>query len=558
MDRDLKNQIKSLVEGEVWDDNETLKKYSRDASLFEVWPQLVVWPKTAEDIGNVVKFVADKKQEDKEKYKDLSVTVRAAGSCMSGGSLSESIIVDVSRYLNHFSVEPQNKTAEVEPGVFYRDFEPETLRHGLILPCYTASKNLCALGGMIGNNCAGEKTLLYGKMENYIEELHVVLEDGKVHVFKAVSRTEALRKSHEQGLEGEIYERMMRLLDQNQKVISEAKPRVSKNSAGYYLWNIERNAMFDLCKVLVGSQGTLGIVTKAKIRLVEVNPKSKLLVIFMKDLEKLGTLVNTILKYGPESVESYDDSTLKLAMKFLPEMIRLMKSKFLKIMWGFLPEAFMVLTGGMPKLVLMVEFSGKTDAELDQKITQLEKEVAEFGFKTRRTKNAEDAEKYWTIRRESFNLLRKHIRGKRTAPFIDDICVEPQHLPKFLPKLRKILDDSKLIYTIAGHAGNGNFHIIPLMDMSDGKNRAVIPYLSEKVYDLVQEYGGSITAEHNDGIVRTPYLNKMYSPEVLKLFEETKHIFDKHNIFNPGKKVPTSATSGVGSVEYMVGHLARS
>ena len=347
----------------------------------------------------------------------------------------------------------------------------------------------------------------------------------------------------------------MRLVDNNREIINDAKPRVSKNSAGYYLWNIEHKGLFDLTKILVGSQGTLGIMTKAKIRLVDVKPKSKLLVIFMKDLEKLGDLVNTILHYEPESVESYDDATLKLALRFLPEMMALMKSKLLKIMWGFLPEAWMVITGGMPKLVLMAEFAGKDDTELDQKITELQKEVAAMGFKTRRTKNKADAEKYWTIRRESFNLLRKHIRGKRTAPFIDDICVEPKYLPKFLPRLRTILDNSKLTYTIAGHAGNGNFHIIPLMNMSEAKNRAIIPFLSDKVYDLVKEYGGSITAEHNDGIVRTPYLSKMYKPEILKLFEETKNIFDKHAIFNPGKKVPT-ATDG-GSVEYMVGHLAK-
>src|SRR3989344_1529255 len=535
MDVDIKNEIKKLVNGEVLDDNETLKKYSRDASLFEVWPKLVVWPRNAEDIRKIIKFVANKKTEDKERYKNLSVTVRAAGSCMSGGSLSESIILDVTKYLNKFSVSKNEQKAEVEPGVFYRDFEPETLKQGLILPCYTASKNLCALGGMIGNNAAGEKTLFYGKMENFVEELEVVLADGSECLFRAVPRQEALRKSHEHTFEGAIYERMMRLIDENREIINKARPKVSKNSAGYYLWNVERNALFDLTRILIGSQGTLGIVTRAKLKLVPIKPKSKLLIILMKDIQKLGYLVNIILKYQPESVESYDDATLKLAVRFFPEMLAIMKSKFLKIMWQFLPEALMVLTGGMPKLVLMVEFSGKEDGEIDQRMEKLNQEIKEMGFKTRKTGSAQDAEKYWTIRRESFNLLRKHVRGKRTAPFIDDICVEPKHLPKFLPKLRKMLDEAKLAYTIAGHAGNGNFHIIPLMDMGKSSNRALIPYLSDKVYDLVHQYSGSITAEHNDGIVRTPYLGKMYSPEILRIFEETKKIFDPQNIFNPGK-----------------------
>ena len=547
MDESIKNEIRALVKGEVFDDPETLKKYSTDASLFQVWPRLVIWPKDKEDIKRLVKFVAENKKENPK----LSITVRAAGSCMSGGSLNESIILDVSKYFNKFEVNAEKQEAIVEPGVFYRDFEVETLKHDLILPCYTASKNLCALGGMIGNNAAGEKTLRYGKMENFVEELSVTLRDGEEYTFKPLSRVELLRKSHEHTVEGEVYERMARLIEKNREEVIAAKPRVSKNSAGYYLWNVERSGMFDLVKLLVGSQGTLGIITAAKIRLVPVEPVSRLLVVFMPSIEKLGEVVNKIMPSAPESIESYDDSTLKLALRYLPEMISLMKANFLKLLWSFLPEAKMVLTGGMPKLVLLVEFAGTSGEVLDQKVAKLKKEIEEtYKFKTRATKKKSEEEKYWTIRRESFNLLRKHIRGRRTAPFVDDVCVEPQTLPKFLPRLRKILDEAKLTYTIAGHAGNGNFHVIPLMDMKDKHSRAIIPILSEKVYSLVKEFGGTITAEHNDGIVRTPYLNKMYSPEIIELFKQTKEIFDPENIFNPGKKVG-------GTVEYMVGHLAK-
>ena len=568
----IKNELKDIIRGEIFDDEEILKQYSRDASLFEVLPQLVIWPKSAKDVCEIVRFVAQKKKEDITKYKELSITARAGGSCMSGGPLNESIILDFTKYLNHFSIDKINQTAEVEPGVFYRDFESLSVKEGLILPCYTASKNMCALGGMIANNSAGEKTLYYGKMENFVEEMTVVLEDGREHIFKAFSRTEVLKKSFEHGIEGEIYERMLRLLDQNREKISNAKPKVSKNSAGYYLWNIEEKGMFNLAKIIVGSQGTLGIITKAKIKLVKTKPESKLLIIFMQKIDKLGDLINLVLRYEPESLESYDRSTLKLAFRFLPGLIKIMKSKLLKIIVSFLPEFFMLFKGGVPKLVLMAEFAGQTQTENDLKIKKLQKEVENLGFQTRITKNKTDSEKYWTIRRESFNLLRKHIRNKRTAPFIDDVCVEPKYLPEFLPKLTKILEESKIDYTIAGHAGNGNFHIIPLMDMSNPKSRALIPFLSDKVYDLVARYFGSITAEHNDGIVRTPYLNKMYNKEIIKLFEETKNIFDKYNIFNPGKKVPARSTNyslGIhlpqerdvvgesGSVEFMMEHLIR-
>jgi FAD/FMN-containing dehydrogenase len=159
-----------------------------------------------------------------------------------------------------------------------------------------------------------------------------------------------------------------------------------------------------------------------------------------------------------------------------------------------------------------------------------------------------EADKYWRIRRESFNLLRKHVQGKRTAPFIDDVIVNPEVLPEFMPRLQKMLDEAGFVYTIAGHVGNGNFHIIPLLDMHDEKNREMIVSLADKVYDLVLSYHGSITAEHNDGIVRTPYLEKMYGPIVTGLFKQTKDVFDPKNILNPGKKVGDTK-------EYLKNHI---
>lgn len=544
---DHKENIRKFFKGEIVDDEASLTTYSHDASLFEVRPKLVLFPKDAEDVRRVVEYVNEHKAADPA----LSITARSAGSCMSGGSLNESIILDFTKHINGI----QNLTASeatVRPGTFYRDFEVETLKIGSILPCYTASKNLCAIGGMILNNAAGEKTLQYGKMENYVKELRVIFTDGKEYDVRPLSKAQLDAKMAQGDFEGNVYKKTFDLIQNNSEVIKKAKPDVSKNSAGYYLWNVWDGETFDMTKLIVGSQGTLGLVTEAKLKLVPVKKTSKLFVIFMKDLKNLGNVVNEILEFGPESVESYDDSTMKLALKFLPEMFKLMKaSNFLKLMFSFIPEVFMMLTGGIPKLILLVEFSGDNESEIDEKMLALQKKIAHFKFSTRLTRSESESEKYWTIRRESFNLLRKHVRGTRTAPFIDDVVVKPEHLPEFLPRMRKILDDYKLVYTIAGHAGNGNFHIIPLMDMKLEKNRALITEVSDKVYDLVLEFKGSITGEHNDGIIRTPYIRKMYGDQVYGLFEETKRIFDPHNIFNPGKKVGCT-------IEYMQSHLARS
>jgi FAD/FMN-containing dehydrogenase len=541
----MEETLRAIVKGDVATDEETLTKYSHDASLLEVKPKVVVFPKDSEDIQKLVHYVVENKSNDPS----LSVTVRSAGTCMAGGSINESIIIDVMKYVGGVkSIE--GKIATVLPGTFYRDFEPETLKHGLILPCYTASKNLCAIGGMIGNNAAGEKTLIYGKIENYIESLKVIFADGNEYQVKPLSKEELDAKIAQSDYEGNIYKKIWDLIQNNQEEITKAKPTVSKNSAGYYIWNVWDGKTFDLTKLIVGSQGTLGIVTEAKLRLVPVKKISKLFVVFLRDLKPLSDLVNEVLTLNPESIESYDDATMKLAVQFFPEMLKTMKAtNFLKLIFSFIPEAGMILTGGLPKLILLVEFSGDDEREIDEKMKSLQKKIAHFKLKTHLTKSEAEAEKYWTIRRESFNLLRKHVHGRRTAPFIDDVIVEPKYLPEFLPKMRKILDDYKLLYTIAGHAGNGNFHIIPLMDMKDVKNVDVIMEVSDKVYDLVAQYHGSTTAEHNDGIIRTPYLSKIFNEKTLEIFKEIKTIFDPHSIFNPGKKVN-------GSLEYMRSHIA--
>ncbi len=211
----------------------------------------------------------------------------------------------------------------------------------------------------------------------------------------------------------------------------------------------------------------------------------------------------------------------------------------------------MILSGGMPKLILMVEVTGEDESLLKTKLENIERAVKPFKFPTKIARSQAEVEKYWTIRRESFALLRSHAKGKRTAPFIDDIIVSPHDMPKFLPELQEILSHYKLDYTIAGHAGNGNFHIIPLMDLNNPFSSDIILDLSTKVYSLVAKYKGSITAEHNDGIIRTPYLSYMYSPKILELFKQTKETFDPQNIFNPGKKVG-------GSFKYITDHLIRS
>ncbi len=526
-------KLKSVFKGEAAGDVDTLIKYSHDASVFEIKPEIVVYPKDVADIKTLVKFAA----QENTPSNHVSITARSAGTDMGGGPLSDSIVADVTRHINHIK-EVGIDYAITEPGVYYRDFEKETLKHDLIFPSYPASKELCAMGGIIANNSGGEKTLSYGKTENYIKEIKMVLRDGNEYTFKPITMEELEYKKKTPHLEGEIYTKIHELIKNNYDLIKSAKPKVSKNSAGYYLWNVwdKEKGIFDLTKLIVGSQGTLGIITQARLRLVKPKKYSSMLVVFMNDTKELAKIVNHILKFKPESLESYDDHTFKVALKFFSEIVKRLKGDVITLGIRFLPEFWAALTGGVPKLVMLAEFTGDNIDETEAVAKSAQQSLKEFGLKTK-IENGDEANKYWVVRRESFNLLRNKIKNMRAAPFIDDIIVNPEKLPEFLPKLYQILNEYKnLIYTLVGHVGDGNFHIIPLVSVFEKNLAGTILELSQKVFSLVLEYGGSITAEHNDGLIRTPYLKQMYGEKIYNLFGEVKKIFDPNNIFNPGKK----------------------
>ncbi len=545
----LSEEIKNLqLDGDMDESPETILKYSTDASLFFIKPALVVFPKNVEDIKKLILFVS----EEKKKGRDISLTARSAGTDMTGGPLTESIVVEFTKYFNHL-LELGDDWAIVEPGMYYRDFEKQTLTKNLILPSYPASREICAMGGIVNNNSGGEKTLRYGKTERYVESVTMVLADGNEYEFSKITEDELQKKISLENFEGQIYKQMFNLINDNYDIIKQAKPNVTKNSAGYYLWNVydKEAKTFDMAKLIVGAQGTLGLMTKAKIKLVHTKKASKLLVIFIKDLSLLSKLSSIILPFNPESFETYDDNTFKLAIKFFPEILHQIKSNIMKIMLKTFPEFWMIITGGIPKLVLLAEFSADSKEEAKQ-LAENAKEALQKSMgnkiKMRVTQSDEETEEFWIIRRESFNLLRKHVRGLRTAPFIDDFSVRVEYLPELLPKLYEILSRYKLLYTIAGHVGDGNFHIIPLMDLTNPKSKEIIKNLSKEVYDLIIKFGGTITSEHNDGIIRTPFLRQMYGDKVYDLFVRTKHIFDPLNIFNPGKKVG-------GTFEYAQNHI---
>ncbi|MEZ4103488.1 MAG: FAD-binding oxidoreductase [Candidatus Paceibacterota bacterium] len=550
----FKEEIKSLIKGDVENTKNVLEKYSHDYSVFEVIPEVIVFPKDVEDVKALVRFVNKKRSEG---YFYVSLTPRGAGTCMSGGSLNTSIIMDMTRYMkgtlevkkiNDISQKPLiggrsykiSGEARVLPGTFYRDFEKETLKEGLIMPCYPASKNLCAVGGMVANNGAGEKSLKYGQNKDFVKSLKVVLDDGEEYEISQITKEQLEAKSLEENSLGRICRRIWNILKRNEDEIRKARPKTSKNSSGYLIWDVwdEDKNIFDLTKLFVGAQGSTGIITEITYKLVSVEDRSKLLVVFLKDLNQIPELTKELLKFDLESLEVYDDHTIKFAVKFFWSFI---KDKGIKgvfrYMVNFFPEFLMVLRGGMPKLIVLAEFVSNDKFEIEEEAKSAQRNISHLGLRTRVIKTDEERNKYFDIRRDSFKLLSDHSKGTKTAPFIDDISIPPENLPLYLPELTKILDREKLLYTIAGHLGNGNLHIIPLMNFEDPKTEEIILRISPEVYALVKKHNGTITAEHNDGIIRTPFLPIMFGEKVCEIFAEIKEIFDPKNIFNPGKKV---------------------
>ncbi|MCI0619741.1 FAD-binding oxidoreductase [Candidatus Wolfebacteria bacterium] len=553
-------ELKRCITGDVYVDEATRAKYATDASLFEIVPQVVVVPRDVDDVRALVRFAGG--------HGGVSLTARSGGTGMDGGALTESVVVDFNKYFTHMGeVVCEGNTGYVvtEPGVFYRDFEKATLAKNLLMPSYPASRQICTVGGMVANNSGGEETLQYGKTENYVRKLKVVLADGNEYVFEPLTRDALDAKMAQEDFEGELYRKLFALIDGNYELIQRARPKVSKNSAGYYLWNVwnRDTGVFDLTQLFVGSQGTLGLITEITYGLITPAPYSQMMVMFLDDLGRVGDMVGTVLKHHPTTFESYDDKTLKLALKFFWEFVkRLGIPNILTLIVNGIPEGVSMFRHGLPKLVLQITFDGDDRKVLRQKAEVLARELKQYEPRyVEIIHSAKEEEEYWLIRRESFNLLRHKVEGMKTAPFVDDVVVPPDTLSEFLPKLTAIFEPyaDRMVYNIAGHIGNGNFHIIPLMDLTDARARAAIPEVAKKVYDLVLSYSGSITGEHNDGIIRTPYLRQQFGDGVCRLFEEVKKIFDPKNIFNPGKKVSSTRSTrrgqAAGTLEYALAHI---
>lgn len=529
--------------GEVSTKKELLDKYSTDESIFCIRPQVVIRPRSKSDVEVVVKTIA----RETKRFSSLSLTPRAAGTGLGGGSLTDSIVIDTTDLdkMGDVTVKKDKITFTCEPGVMWRDLEKKLMRYDAYLPPYTSSKDICTIGGSVANNAAGPDSLRYGHCADWVESLDVVLSDGKTYTIKALNLKEfqaLIKQKHEHA---RIAQEIFSIIVKNEAEIRRNKPKTAKNSSGYPLWNVipegvaafkKGKGVFDLTRLISGSQGTIGIITNITMRAIPIQKNTTLIVVPIFDLAEAADCMVTALKYNPINIEIFDALTFDMALSN-PDFFkqRLSGLKYYRVMLAMYTTYHIKFARKIPEFTALItvdeETTNKTPADV------IAKQIGSKGVRARVTTNPIDVEMYLQIRRASYSLSKMIDKNKRPAAFLEDMTVPPENLSKFFVQIKRLLKEFNVTSAIHGHGGNGHFHFYPLLDFTNKTTPALVEKMANAFYDTAIKFKGNICGEHNDGIIRTPFLNKMYTKKMLDIFKETEHTFDPDDIFNPGKKV---------------------
>ena len=521
-----------------------LDKYSTDESIFCIRPQVVLQPKNHHDIEIAAKLVA----VETKRFSSLSLTPRAAGTGLSGGSLTDSIVIDVSTHLNKIGEVKESKnqaTITCEPGAMWGDVEKKLKRHNFYIPAYPSSKDICTIGGSIANNAAGPDSLRYGHCASWVDSLEVVLADGNTYTIKPLTYKEFKTLSKQKNEYARIAREVFLLIEKNEKTIINAKPKTAKNTAGYALWDIipdgvesfkKRRGVMDMTRLISGSQGTIGIISNITMRAIPISNGSTLLTVPLFKLEDVAKAITVALKYNPLNIEIFDGTSFDLALKN-PEFFkkRLQGLDYYRAVLAMYMLYHVRYRSKMPEFTLLITIDKTTEEE--HTAAEIAADISMVGVKARIVRNPAEAEILWQIRRASYPLAKFQDPSKRPAPFLEDMTVPPENLSRFLLEIKKLFKEFNVQAAMHGHGGNGHFHFYPLLDFTNKTTPLLVERMAERFYSVAVKYHGDICGEHNDGIMRTPYLNKMFNKQTLELFKQVEHIFDPDDIFNPGKKV---------------------
>lgn len=495
--------------------------YSTDASVYQEQPVAVCIPHNLTDLKLLITFAREQ---------HITLIPRTAGTSLAGQVVGSGIVVDVSRYFNRIlEVNVEEGWARVQPGVIRDDLNAHLKPMGLMFGPETSTANRAMIGGMIGNNSSGLHSIVWGDTRQNLIAAEVLLDDGTPICFEELDKPAFADKLKLTDREGEIYRKLHDLLSNsnNQRAINAGYPKseITRRNTGYALDLLnDRDRPFNLCQLLAGSEGTLGLITEAKIRLMPLPAREiGLLCVHFNDMIECMEGNVVALEHRPEASELVD----KYILDFTRDHPTYQHNRF--------------FIQGDPEALLIVEFRARTLEEVHAKAKQLSADLQQRGLGYAHPLITGDTQTnlVWDVRKAGLGLIRNLPGDSQPVNLIEDCAVSPVDLPAYVADVQKILQEEQVHASYYAHAGAGELHIEPFLNLKSEQGRKQFRSILEKTTDLVLKYNGSLSGEHGDGRLRGEFIGKVLGEEVYQLLLQVKNIFDPNQVFNAKKIVET-------------------
>lgn len=507
-------RLKSAIGGDLAVDDATRSYYAVDGSIFTLKPQAVFFPKNTNEVARLASYLTAEAKAGRY----LPLSPRGRGSDQAGGPLGAGVIVNFAKHMTAVQEVTEHRL-RLQPGARYGEVQRMLKSRGKYLPPYPASIEIATVGGAVANNAAGEKTVKYGSTKDFVERMEVVLSNGEVIQVGKLDRPELAVKKRQNTLEGKIYRELDDLLTKNYDLIDSHHPAVHKNTAGYNVWDIKDSDTFDLAKLIVGSQGTLGLVTDITFKIVDFPKHLGLAVGFFEDIDQAASAIKELLHLKPSAIELVDRYLIDIVVKQDPMLLE-----------GLLPAK-------KPAIILIAEFDNAPRGAIVKKLALAKMIYEKYAYHRLQADDPHEQDRLWRVRRSAAAVMWTIEGSAKALPIIEDACVSPSLLTEFFTKVYVLFKKYDLAIAIWGHAGDGNFHMQPFLDLGKEADREKLFKVMDEFYEMVYNLHGSPSAEHNDGILRSPYLPLFYGREMYELFAKIKHLFDPYKILNPYKKI---------------------
>src|SRR4051812_10121286 len=511
----LRSELEQGIAGEVRFDAVSRALYSTDASVYQIEPLGVVDPRTRDDVVAAVRIAA---------RHGVSITARGGGTSQAGQAIGNGVQIDTSKYLNRIlEVNVRERWAWIEPGVVLDDLNAALKPHGLRFAPDISTASRATVGGMIANNSSGARSVLYGKTIDHVLEQHVVLSDGSIVHFRALDTVQLDQACSGSTLEAACYRTVRTVAAEMRGEIDRRFPKVLRRVGGYNLDAFaDPAAPFNLAKLIVGSEGTLALVVAAKISLVPLPAAKAVLTIEFDELLDALAATPLVLTHRPSAIEVMDRFILDHA-KESPALDAMRRT----------------ILQGDPGALLCVEFYGDDVGDLPPRIEALERELASSGHRCRwrRAIAPADQARVWSFREASLGLSMAMKGDGKSLSFVEDTAVAPEKLRDYIERFLQIVRAHGTVAGVYAHASVGCLHVRPVVNLKTADGVKTFESIANAIADLVLEFGGALSGEHGDGLVRGPFTEKMFGTALYEAFKEVKRTFDPAGLFNPGKIV---------------------